>query len=282
MTKVQLKCPSCGKMGYIEVSEGELNNVSRGLLAVNVSEDIICQHTFVAYVDKNLNVRDCFIADFHIEIPDMASTQAIEGEDISKTDKIDLVLIKLNMPASLIAYVLKSILFGQKFVIVNDQNYLYEHIELFIEYITENSFNTNYEIVPREEYLNKKKEYKDYIILESNEILNDRNNILTEKEISVERTIVEKFLSEADERSSLIILKNEIQKAYRLSEKIMEFVNDFEGKEIQSKKILDYLSKDDNIVIKIPYLRFLIDIVENYFNVKVPISSDISNFLGFL
>jgi len=280
--KVELRCPACNSIGFIEVSEEELNNVSRGLLAVNVSEDIICQHTFVAYVDKNLNVRDCFIADFHIEIPDMASTQAIEGEDISKTDKIDLVLIKLNMPASLIAYVLKSILFGQKFVIVNDQNYLYEHIELFIEYLTENSFKTNYEIVPREEYLNKKKELKDYIVFEGNEVLNDKNKILTDKEISVERTIIEKFLSEADERSSLIILKNEVQKAYRLSEKIMEFVDNFEGKEIQSKKILDYLSTEENIVIKIPYLRFLIDIVENYFNVKVPISSDISNFLGFL
>ncbi|MFO7797163.1 MAG: hypothetical protein ACQERB_07125 [Promethearchaeati archaeon] len=280
--KVELRCPACNSIGFIEVSEEELNNVSRGLLAVNVSEDIICQHTFVAYVDKNLNVRDCFIADFHIEIPDMASTQAIEGEDISKTDKIDLVLIKLNMPASLIAYVLKSILFGQKFVIVNDQNYLYEHIKLFIEYLTENSFKTNYEIVPREEYLNKKKEFKDHIVFEGNEVLNDKNKILTDKEISVERTIIEKFLSEADERSSLIILKNEIQKAYKLSEKIMEFVDNFEGKEIQSKKILDYLSTEENIVIKIPYLRFLIDIVENYFNVKVPISSDISNFLGFL
>jgi len=280
--KAQLRCPECGKNGYIEVSEEELKNVSRGLLAVNVSEEIICKHSFVAYVDKNLNVRDCFIADFHIEIPEMVPTEAVEAEEISKADKIDLVLIKLNMPASLIAYLLKGILLGQKILILNDQNYLYDHIREFIDYITENSFDTNFKIIPREEYINNKKQYKDYIILEGNDIVNDKEDILSEKKLNVERTVVEKFLAETDERSSLIILKNEIQKAYALADKIIEFINNFKGKEIQSKKIIDYLSKEENINIKIPYLRFLLDIVEYYFKVDVPISSDISNFLGFL
>lgn len=280
--KVQLRCPECEKNGYIEVSKQELKNVSRGLLAVNISEEIICKHSFVAYLDKNLNVRDCFIADFHIEIPEMVSTEAVEAEEISKADKIDLVLIKLNMPASLIAYLLKGILLGQKILILNDQNYLYDHIREFINYITQNSFNTNFKIIPREEYINNKKQYKNYIILERNEIVNDKEEVLSEKKLNVERTVVEKFLAETDERSSLIVLKNEIQKAYTLADKIIEFINNFKGKEIQSKKIIDYLSKEENIDIKIPYLRFLLDIVEYYFKVDVPISSDISNFLGFL
>jgi hypothetical protein len=98
----------------------------------------------------------------------------------------------------------------------------------------------------------------------------------------VERTIVEKFLAESDERSSLIVLKNEIQKSYSLAEKVIEFINNYKGKEIQSKKIIDYLAKEENVNIKIPYLRYLLDIVEHYFKMDVPISSDISNFLGFL
>jgi hypothetical protein len=282
MTKVSLRCPECGENGYIEVSEEELSNVSRGLLAVNVSEEIICKHSFVAYVDKNLKIRDCFMADFHIEIPELVSTQTVEAEEISKADKIDLVLIKLNLPATLIAYLLKSILLGQEILILNDQNYLYEHIQEFIEYITENSFDTNFKIIPREDYINNKKEYKNYVILEGNEIVNDKDNLLSDNKLNVERTIVEKFLAESDERSSLIVLKNEIQKSYSLAEKIIEFINSYEGKEIQSKKIIDYLAKEENINIKIPYLRYLLDIVEHYFEMDVPISSDISNFLGFL
>ncbi|TXT59136.1 MAG: hypothetical protein BAJALOKI3v1_1120001 [Promethearchaeota archaeon] len=282
MTKVSLRCPECGKNGYIEVSEEELSNVSRGLLAVNVSENIICNHSFVAYVDKNLKIRDCFMADFHIEIPELVSTQTVEAEEISKADKIDLVLIKLNLPATLIAYLLKSILLGQDILILNDQAYLYEHIQEFIEYITENSFDANFKIIPREDYINNKKEYKNYIILEGNEIVNDKDNILSDKKLNVERTIVEKFLAESDERSSLIVLKNEIQKSYSLAEKVIEFINNYKGKEIQSKKIIDYLAKEENVNIKIPYLRYLLDIVEHYFKMDVPISSDISNFLGFL
>ncbi|MBD3211003.1 MAG: hypothetical protein GF311_00200 [Candidatus Lokiarchaeota archaeon] len=282
MTKVSLRCPECGENGYIEVSEEELSNVSRGLLAVNVSEEIICKHSFVAYVDKNLKIRDCFMADFHIEIPELVSTQTVEAEEISKADKIDLVLIKLNLPATLIAYLLKSILLGQEILILNDQNYLYEHIQEFIEYITENSFDTNFKIIPREDYINNKKEYKNYVILEGNEIVNDKDNLLSDNKLNVERTIVEKFLAESDERSSLIVLKNEIQKSYSLAEKIIEFINSYEGKEIQSKKIIDFLAKEENINIKIPYLRYLLDIVEHYFEMDVPISSDISNFLGFL
>lgn len=280
--KCQLRCPECGQNGYIEVSEEQLKDAQKGLIAVNVSEDIICEHSFVAYVDKNLNVRDCFIADFHIEIPEMASSQTIEAEEITKADNIDLVLIKLNLPASLIAYLLKSILLGQKVLILNDQSYLYEHLQNFIEYITENSFDTNYEIAPREKYINNKKQYKDFIILERNEIVNDKKKLLSEKKIDVERTVIEKFLVESDERSSLIVLKNEIQKSYALAQKIVEFIKDYKGKEIQSKKIIDYLSKEENVEIKIPYLRYLLDIVKYYFGIEVPISSDISNFLGFL
>ena len=54
MVKIEIRCPKCSKRNKIEVSEEEVKNTTRGLYAVNVSEGIICEHSFVAYLDKNL------------------------------------------------------------------------------------------------------------------------------------------------------------------------------------------------------------------------------------
>ncbi|MFX1394960.1 MAG: hypothetical protein ACFFAH_15510, partial [Promethearchaeota archaeon] len=64
MNKVQINCPICSKTGSIEISHNILKDSLRGLLAINIAKDIICSHSFIAYIDKNLNVRDYFVADF--------------------------------------------------------------------------------------------------------------------------------------------------------------------------------------------------------------------------
>ncbi|MBD3194151.1 MAG: hypothetical protein GF317_03790 [Candidatus Lokiarchaeota archaeon] len=280
--KIEVRCPSCAKVGYIEVSEEILKDVNRGLLAVNVAESIVCEHSFVAYVDKNLKIRDCFMADFHIEIPELVSAEPAEPKKEKKVDQIDLVLLKLNLPASLIAYILRGIFLKQSIIILSDQNYIYDHVINLFEYITEGSYEFDITLLPREDYISNKKKYKGSLIFEGNEIIQDKEKLIKSKDLKVERTIVERFLSEYDLRSSLIILRNEIKKSYTLAQSIVDYVNNFEGKEVQSKKILDYLAEKHNIEIKIPYLKFLTNIVENYFDVEVPISSEIGNFLGFL
>ena len=93
MSKVEIRCPTCQGVGFIQVSSEAMKNVSRGLLAVNIAEHTICTHSFIAYIDKNLNVRDYFVADFQIEIPDIAPPeeredldQKIPGKDIIDID----------------------------------------------------------------------------------------------------------------------------------------------------------------------------------------------------
>ncbi|MHA1487210.1 MAG: hypothetical protein ACTSSC_08555, partial [Promethearchaeota archaeon] len=62
MKKLEVRCPSCSSRGYIEISEEEVEKAARGVFAVNISEGIVCDHSFVAYIDKNLSVRDTFMA----------------------------------------------------------------------------------------------------------------------------------------------------------------------------------------------------------------------------
>lgn len=252
-------------------------------MAINVSADIVCEHSFIAYIDRNLEVRDCFIADFQIELPELGSTEVAEPEEEFITDKIDLTIIKLNFSASLLAYLLKSIFLKKDIIILSDQKFLYSHMTNFIDYISSDlKDEVNLKIIPRETYLENKKDYKEFVVLENNTVIQNEESILEGSDLNVERTIVQRFLSEFDEKSSIIILKNEIQKGFTLAETLVEYVENFTGEEIQSKDLIDYLSEERDIKVKIPYLNFLLDIVENYFDVDVPRSSEVSNFLGFL
>ena len=90
ITNVEVRCPICSEKGMIEVDKDELKTIERGLLAINVAQGSICDHTFIAYIDKNLNVRDCYIADFQIEVPQVQETTA----DTSEVQKLDIV--KMN------------------------------------------------------------------------------------------------------------------------------------------------------------------------------------------
>ncbi|NHK32919.1 MAG: hypothetical protein FK730_16350, partial [Asgard group archaeon] len=128
MKKLEVRCPSCSGRGYIEVSEEEVEKASRGVFAVNVLEGVACEHSFVAYVDKNLVVRDTFIADFQLELPELVPDQAIEPEETEKLEEIDVGLIKLNFTASLLTHIIRAILFKKKIILLFDQSYMVENI----------------------------------------------------------------------------------------------------------------------------------------------------------
>ncbi|MEJ2279920.1 MAG: hypothetical protein P8Y70_19570 [Candidatus Lokiarchaeota archaeon] len=68
--KVEVRCPACSKKGEVEIEKEQIKNSSRGLLAINIS-NAFCEHQFVAYIDENLKVRDCFLTDFEVEIPEL-------------------------------------------------------------------------------------------------------------------------------------------------------------------------------------------------------------------
>ncbi|KON28822.1 hypothetical protein AC481_00185 [miscellaneous Crenarchaeota group archaeon SMTZ-80] len=280
MVKLEIRCPSCSKRGKIEVSEEAIKSTTRGLYAVNISEGIICDHSFVAYVDKNGVVRDCFMADFQIDLPISFPEQKIE-EDLTPVDWVNVSLIKLNLTASLIAYTIRAMIYKKEIIILSNQNYLYDDVLRFFDYITQNSFELKISIIPKNEF--NLKDLSNPIVIKGREVIYDKEGIIDPKKIRVERTFVQKFLDEYDLTSSIIILKNELQRAYKLSETIVDIVKNLKKKEkVYSRKIIDKLAEVHNVKVQMPYLDFLYEIVENYFDIKIPKSSNISNFLGTL
>jgi hypothetical protein len=251
MKKIEVRCPSCTGIGFIEVSEDEVGKAKRGVFAVNVSEGIVCEHSFVAYIDKNFIVRDTFITDFQLELPDIIPKKSIEPKTSAQLNSINVSLIKLNLSASLIAYIIRAILHKRKIVLIFDQQFMFDDVRSFFDYITRTSFETEFVVISEDQY--------------------------------IERALVQKFLEEYEPIPSLIYLQNGLQKAYELSETIVDIVKGLKKKEkVYSKKIIEEISRIHNVKIQLAYLNFLFEIVVNYFKVEVPKSSNVSNFLGTL
>ena len=281
MKKIEVRCPSCAGRGFIEVSENEVEKAKRGVFAVNVSEGIICEHSFVAYIDKNFTVRDTFITDFQLELPEKTPKKSIEPKDSAQHDSINVSLIKLNLSASLIVYVIRAILLKRKIVLIFDQPFMFDNVRRFFDYITRNSFKTELVVISEDQY--NSESYNDYIVFNSKDVIKDEDGIINVKKLGVEIALVQKFIEEYEPITSLIYLQNGLQKVYELSESIADIVKGLKKKEeVYSKKIIKDLSKIHNVKIKLTYLDFLIEIVENYFKVEVPKSSKVSNFLGTL
>ena len=280
MVKLEVRCPTCSKRGNIEVSEEEVKNSTRGLFAVNIPEDIICEHSFIAYVDKNLTVRDTYTADFQIELPSFESKEQ-ESVDVSLTDLIDVSLIKLNLTGSNLAHIFHAMIYRNKILLISDQDFLYDKIAQFFNYITQDSFHLHIQFINQSQF--KATDFKDYVVLKGAEILNDPHELYNKKKLNVEKTIAQRFISEYEPTTSLLILKNELKKTYELSNSIIDIVQKLKkGKKVYSREIIEALEKKHNIKISIPYLDFLYEIVEHYFEVEIPKSSNISNFLGTL
>ena len=144
MVKVEIRCPACSKRGYIDVAEEIINKSSRGVTAVNIADGQICSHTFIAYIDKNLAVRDCFLTDFQIELPQIEAKQIIEDSEIPNSETVDVDLIKLNIPALTLTFILRAWFFRKPILFLYDGEFLHRHIENLFKFISKNSFEIEF------------------------------------------------------------------------------------------------------------------------------------------
>lgn len=284
MAKVEIRCPVCSQWDNIEISDDATKNVAKGLLAINIASGMICEHSFIAYVDKNLVVRDCLVADFKIELPESETKveEKIEEKITPDTDAIKFDLIKLNIPDLLMVYVFRTIFNGKKALILSDQEFLYNHIINFFKYIMQNSFKFDLTVISEMDYKKNKSEFNEYVVFKNREIIRDKENVIIPKRLEIEKSIIQKFLSEYDLMAGLIILRNEINKAFEFSNSIIQLIKENEGTPISARIIMKHISEKHTEKILMPYLTFLIDIVSNYFKVAVPKIDGVTNLLGLL
>lgn len=61
--KIQIICPRCSKKDFLKVPE-KIIDQSKQLTTVSLPAGLICQHSFQAFIDKNLKVRGYQTVDF--------------------------------------------------------------------------------------------------------------------------------------------------------------------------------------------------------------------------
>jgi hypothetical protein len=275
MVDVEIRCPACSKRGKIDVAEDVINQSSRGVTAVNIADGQICSHTFIAYIDKNLAVRDCFLTDFQIELPQMETEQVIEDQEIPTQEVVDVDLLKINIPALTLSSVIRAWVFKKPILFLFDGEFLHRHIENLFRFISKNTFELDLLVGELDMYKKAKKHFKKHIVLDIRKIINDKEKILDPKKIKVERTFVQKFYGEYDPKSSLIIFKNQILRAFELTKEIKNLIESYEGEEkLGKKKLIDQLSENRGIKITFSYLEFLLDVIKYYFDYDLSVLSD--------
>ena len=266
--RILINCPSCLKTGFIDASEAISSMGNRGVTAIHILNNRICSHSFVVYIDKNLKLRDCFLTDFQVDLPQMEPNRKIENKKIPDSDAIDVYFIKINMPAYPLIYTIKGCLNNEKVLFINENEVLKVHLMNLFEFIFHDSFAINLMIEKREVYQdNRAQHYKDFLIFDNNKIIRDKNKILTKNNIKIDTLIVQKFLAEDDAKSSLLILKNEILKTFEISKKVMHLIETYKGeKQLSRERLFEKFKETSAIKISYSYLEFILDIIKNYFN----------------
>ena len=278
MVKVKIECPVCFKGGYIEVEKAITDNSERGVTAINVQSNIICPHSIIIYIDNNYIVRDCFVSDFTVELP-IIDIESLEDKSIEKD--FDLYLITLNLNAHALSYILRCCFLDKNFIFIDDSEVLNSHLSRFLEYVFDNRFRHNNKIVSLSQYRKNKKQYKGKIIFSNEKVIKDKNQVLKEKRGKVEEMMIQKFLSERNPETGLIILKNDIYKVFLVANSIINH-SVKSNKPINRKLIVDHLHDKFSTGISNTYLDFIFSVLKEYFNVDVFETSDVSEFMNFV
>lgn len=274
-SRILIKCPSCSKTGYIEASEVLTSKFDRGVTTIHILNNQICPHSFMVYIDKNLKLRNSFLTDFQVDLPQMVPERKTEHKRVPDSDVIDVYLIKINMSTHQLIYAIKGCLNNERVLSLNENGFLKNHIINLFNFIFQDSFEINIMIEKKEIYNNNRDYYRDFLIFDNTKIIRDKNKILKKKKIKIETMIIQKFLGEEDAKLSLIILKNEIQKAFEISKKIMRLIDTHKGeKKLGRERLFKKFKETSAIKITYSYLEFILDILMNYFKFDMSALSD--------
>ncbi|MFX1383931.1 MAG: hypothetical protein ACFFBP_15955 [Promethearchaeota archaeon] len=278
MKKIQVRCPKCLEMGYIQINDNDVQTNIRGVTGINIMESVICKHAFVVYIDNNYELRDCFSTDFTIKLPELKLSEEIAQDDLIDIDNINLNLITTNIFALTLAYILRAGFYKRRILFLNDNEELNHNFSNFINYCFLDSFDIFIEVKERWEYNREKKKYKHYIIIENERVIKDKEKIMNPKMMKIESIIVQTFLAESDPKTSIIMLKNEIKKAYHLTKDVSKYIKAAENiEDLKPKNLMKYLDMKYTQDVNKYYLKFLIQILINYFNFNLKEKFDFFN-----
>ncbi len=273
MKKIQIYCPTCSKVGFVELSEDKLDNKNKNLLAVFIAKDIVCDHSFYVYIDNNFDVRSYYTPDFQvIQTGTEAKDVDLEKAFPSKNE-VDVGLIKINIESELFVLIFRAIIYKRQILFISKLEFLFSHLKNFFEYITQNTFDVDISFINPETYDEDEERYEDYVIFEKTNTgfsyyyrFNFRVPEMFEKKekMMIPQKMIELFNRETDHKTSLLLLKSSLTKAYQMSKTVADYLVEKKMK-FNIKKITGLLKDQFSVDITSIYLEFILEIVYMYF-----------------
>lgn len=253
---------------YFYIMVGMIENKLRTVLEKDVRVDILKYEVLDKKEDSYIKIS----FDVQILLPDM-EIEGMNDINIPDEDALDVNLIKKYIEPISLAYTLYGVILKKKILFLLDNNFLKTHLRNLFSFIFENSFDYEILVESFENYIKNKESYNGKLILgEKKVIKNISKETIPEKDIKIEQDIIKAFLGKVNRRASLISLRKEIQKAYILAKELVEKIASIEKgkrKKIDVKQLFEDLEGKYDISLALPYIYFLIEIVENYFEKEV-------------
>ncbi len=207
------------------------------------------------------------------------SYEKVRLEEINlATNEFDPELVRFNLTPQLLTNIIRSIMSRKPVLLIIEQEFIYKHVMNFFSFVFEDTFDIDITCDTLKNYKKKESNYLNHVVLKGDEILKDLTKTITKRKLKVEKEIIQKFYSETDSKFSLIVLKNEITKAFIMAKKLISIVE--KGDKISSKEIANFLKLNFPFEVNLAYIEFLNSIIQEYHDIKVPeIYNTLSDFL---
>lgn len=101
--KVQLVCPICQKTAFVPIPTYIFERKQAGIAKVQIIPDVVCEHQFVAFIDKNFMARGYDRIDFQLSIKPPEEGEGAESDatpDQPRKIKVTDVVAKFGVYAT--------------------------------------------------------------------------------------------------------------------------------------------------------------------------------------
>jgi predicted transcriptional regulator len=253
---------------YFYIMVGLIEKKLSSVLQKEVRFDIMNYEVFEKKEDSYIKIS----FDVQILLPEM-EIEGINDTALPEKDIVDVDLIKTYIEPISFAYIIYGVILKKKILFLLDNSFLKNHLRNLIEFTFKDSFDYNILVESFENYIKNKESYEEALILGEKKVIKHiQTKTFREKELRIEQDIVKKFMGKPQRSSSLICLKEEIQKAYILAKELVKKISKKEKGEDQKfdvKQLFRDLEEKHDITLALPYIYFLMEIVESYFEKEV-------------
>jgi len=281
---VLITCPICNLKKKIEIPYDAIQS-AKSLAAIFIPKNLICEHNFQAFIDKNYAVRGYQKIDF--ELPSSISENKIEKQILLESDLNDIEIVKWNLSPENLIHVIHGILYDRNFIFIipDSKENILESIEKFIELVFRDTFKFKLSIIKESDYKKLKKDFKHTDVIGWKNVLNDKDKIFEKNRLEVEKKIVRNFLNNSSKQDALIDLEYEIRKIFIISKNIIDISKSLKtGESVDKLSLINKLKEDYSIEVEIQYLEYIIEVIQYYFKIIISVEEyeKLSQFLKLI